>query len=894
MLSRRYFLAAVWCAAWVFWGVGLVWAEVRNPTGVAVIIGNKAYSHEQVPDVSYAHRDAEAFKRYVLEVLGFDPENVIDLRDANQGEMESVLGNKRQHEGRLWSYLDPCDGSDVVVFYSGHGVPGLRDKRGYLLPSNADPNTAEINGYPIEDLYGNLAKLEEARSVRVFLDACFSGGSEAGLLIHSASPVFTLFTLPEVPAKVTVLSAAENSQVASWDPQAGHGLFTHHLLDALYGKGDTDRDGKVMAGEVKKYLDRHMTKAARRRFGRLQNAELRGEEGVVLAAAPAGGFPERPELGVGKVRGDDKVTGDEIKGEGEGRTGKGSDPPQGYKQAMFLLGMKEAFEARDYSRVLEYGKELEAVGGALPDEAHHFLGVARFHEGRPGEARVALRSYVEKAGREGRYYEGSLKLLLAVKEKDDGAFAAAQSKNTVAGYGEYLSSWPGGRHRDEAERRKREQEDDAAFGEAKGADTGSAYEAYLSSYPRGRHAGEARSRRRELAEVERVEVSLELRREDRVMVQRGLESLGKAVGGADGVFGRRTRAGLRSWQKSKGLEETGYLTREQADALTAMGREVEEEAKERAEAERKAREQQAREEAARREREQREAARRREVERQVGRVFRDCGGCPEMVVVPAGSFEMGSPSSEEGRADDEGPVHRVTIRKVFAVGVREVTRGEYRRFVRATRHSAGDSCMTFEDGELKDRGGWNWEDPGYWQTDGHPVVCVSWEDAKGYVEWLSRETGEEYRLLSEAEWEYVARAGSRGARYWGGSEAGQCGHANGADKEAEKRYGNWTVVSCNDGHVHTAPVGSYGANGFGLQDVLGNVWEWAEDCWNGSYAGAPSDGSAWETGDCGRRVLRGGSWVNGPRFLRSAIRYWSSTGYRINLDGFRVARTLTP
>ena len=278
----------------------------------------------------------------------------------------------------------------------------------------------------------------------------------------------------------------------------------------------------------------------------------------------------------------------------------------------------------------------------------------------------------------------------------------------------------------------------------------------------------------------------------------------------------------------------------------------------------------------------------------VGKVFRDCGECPEMVVVPAGSYLMGSPSTEVGRDDDEGPVHQVVIGEPFAVGVKEVTRGEYMRFVRVTGHSAGDSCWTYEDGEWKDRGGRNWEDPGFGQMDGHPAVCVNWEDAKGYVEWLSRETGEEYRLLSEAEWEYVARGGSGRARYWG--EDGQCGYANGADRALKGRYSDWKweVASCNDGHVHTAPVGSFASNGFGLYDVLGNVWEWVEDCWKESYAGAPSDGRAWESGNCGRRVLRGGSWDDVPWYLRSASRGRDATGNRYDDFGFRVARTLTP
>ena len=160
------------------------------------------------------------------------------------------------------------------------------------------------------------------------------------------------------------------------------------------------------------------------------------------------------------------------------------------------------------------------------------------------------------------------------------------------------------------------------------------------------------------------------------------------------------------------------------------------------------------------------------------------------------------------------------------------------------------------------------------------MINVSWEDAQGYVRWLSRKTGEEYRLLSESEWEYVARAGTR-TRYWWGDEIGRNrANCDGCGSRWEDRQ--------------TAPVGSFSANGFGLHDVHGNVWEWVEDCWNESYAGAPRDGSAWESGECGRRVLRGGSWYNNLRYLRSAFRGRNSAGNRYMFIGFRVARTLTP
>ena len=257
-----------------------------------------------------------------------------------------------------------------------------------------------------------------------------------------------------------------------------------------------------------------------------------------------------------------------------------------------------------------------------------------------------------------------------------------------------------------------------------------------------------------------------------------------------------------------------------------------------------------------------------------GRVFRNCNVCPVMVNVPPGSFTMGSPASEDGRLDYEGPRHRVTIEYSFAVGVYEVTFAEWDACVRA------DACGRYRP-----------DDEG-WGRGRRPVINVNWEDAQEYVRWLSRETGAAYRLLSEAEYEYVARAGTETARYWGESESGQCGHGNGKDRTGEHVSG-WRTADCSDGYAYTAPVGSYQPNAFGLYDVLGNVGEWTEDCANEDYWGAPTDGSAWRSGDCSHRVLRDGSWYYSPSFLRSAHRGWYLASVRGDgLFGFRVARTM--
>jgi formylglycine-generating enzyme required for sulfatase activity len=272
-----------------------------------------------------------------------------------------------------------------------------------------------------------------------------------------------------------------------------------------------------------------------------------------------------------------------------------------------------------------------------------------------------------------------------------------------------------------------------------------------------------------------------------------------------------------------------------------------------------------------------------------GHVFRDCEDCPEMVVIPPGRFRMGDLNG--GGRSDEKPVHDVRIKYNFAVGKYEVTRGEYAIFVKATGRGAGDGCYYHTGEEWKKGGSKSWRDPGYDQTDRDPVACINWDDAKAYVSWLSRRQGQRYRLLSEAEWEYVARAGS-GSKYSFGNDKGAlCGHGNGADGSTSF---SWRNGACDDGYSEqTAPVGSFKANNFGLHDIHGNVWEWVADCWHGSYQGAPTNGSAWTSGgNCSRRVLRGGSWLSYPWYLRVADRSWGGTGGRVSVNGFRVARTV--
>jgi sulfatase modifying factor 1 len=274
-----------------------------------------------------------------------------------------------------------------------------------------------------------------------------------------------------------------------------------------------------------------------------------------------------------------------------------------------------------------------------------------------------------------------------------------------------------------------------------------------------------------------------------------------------------------------------------------------------------------------------------------GKIFRDCKSCPEMRVIYSGRFDMGSPESEDGRGDDEGPVHRVTV-AAFALGKTEITRGQFAEFVKKSGYDTGDKCWTLENGKYGEHTG-SWREPGFPQNDKHPVTCINWNDATAYAKWLSRKTGKKYRLPTEAEWEFAARGNTKTSRYWGNKPDKACRYANGADLSAQAKIQgarSWSIHDCTDGFAYTAPVGRFRPNAFGLYDMLGNVWEWTEDNYHDSYEGAPAVAGAWQ-GDGRKRVLRGGSWNNSPSNVRAAIRFGNKPDIRFSTFGFRVARS---
>jgi formylglycine-generating enzyme required for sulfatase activity len=243
-----------------------------------------------------------------------------------------------------------------------------------------------------------------------------------------------------------------------------------------------------------------------------------------------------------------------------------------------------------------------------------------------------------------------------------------------------------------------------------------------------------------------------------------------------------------------------------------------------------------------------------------GSEFKECAvACPSMVVIPAGKFSMGSPEEEVDRTEGEGPQHEVAIARPFAVSKYEVAFDQWDACVAAA------ACPRARDA---------------WGRGIMPVINVSWDDAQLYVAWLSRLTGKEYRLLTEAEWEYAVRAGSNTRYAW----------------EDEPGIGNANCNGCGGAWIlQAAPVGSFRPNAFGIYDMEGNVWEWVEDIWHDSYEDAPADGSAWlQGGDATYRVIRGGSWHNETELLRAASRFKRHRKVQFDTLGFRVARTMRP
>lgn len=268
-----------------------------GPYDIAVVIGNQNYK-PPIPKVEFAHRDAKAMRKFAIDVLGVKESNVIELLDAKQSEMLFVFGSGDNPKGRLFQYVRENQ-SNVFVFFSGHGVPGAESGRNFLLPVDADPDYAEINGYPIGDLYKNLSQIG-AKTVQVYIEACFSGQSAGGPLIKAASPVFLSKKEPIIPSGMTVITASQGNQLANWDLESRHGLFTNYFLEGVYGAADQPPHGNgdlnISLKELHTWLNDEMSYVAKRRYKRDQSPFVYGEDSIIVAALPLGKKLARPKI----------------------------------------------------------------------------------------------------------------------------------------------------------------------------------------------------------------------------------------------------------------------------------------------------------------------------------------------------------------------------------------------------------------------------------------------------------------------------------------------------------------------------------------------------------------------------------------------------------------------
>ena len=251
-----------------------------NPYGIAVIIGNQKYTNRDVPDVQFAKRDAQTIKQYLANMLGYRDENIFYLENAAKADFERIFGTDRVAQGKLYNWVKPQQ-SDVFIYYSGHGAPDTKNKKAYFMPSNSDPNYVQIDGYPLDTFYKNLNQIP-AKSITVVLDACFSGGSQGGVLLSHASPMYIDVEIPFYGDKINLFASASGSQISSWYSEGKHTLFTYYFLRAIRGEADRNKDRNITVNEMKLFINENVPYMARRLYGREQTPVVKGNADHVI------------------------------------------------------------------------------------------------------------------------------------------------------------------------------------------------------------------------------------------------------------------------------------------------------------------------------------------------------------------------------------------------------------------------------------------------------------------------------------------------------------------------------------------------------------------------------------------------------------------------------------
>ena len=684
---------------------------------VALVVGNADYAH--APALANPPNDATDVGA-ALGRLGFA---VTRLENAGYATLRRGLRE----------FARAASASEVaVVFYAGHGIEV--DQRNFLVPVDArlvSDQDVEFEAVPLDLVLRAAARASELRLV--ILDACRENPFAAAMQRAGATRSLGRGLARVEPAGETLVAYAAKEGTVAADGEGRNSPYSEALLRYL------EEPGLEVGLMFRKVRDAVLASTDGRQepfvYGSLSS------RGAYLTARPvASDSPSSADpLADGQLAAD-RLTAERLAAERLARE----------EELLFWESVKDSADAADLEAYLgrypsgayealariRLGRlEGSVEGSALPESAGT---AAPAQEGSPGPAPnpESMESSLGLGRSERRRIQEGLAALGFDPGPADGLFGRGtrgaigrwQSSRgeSATGYLDAESakallaaagSQTQGGASDEAVQAERLAAEREFWASVKGSKDPRDFDAYLAAYPGGVYETLARRRRDELVEAD------------------------------DAAYAKAQSLGT---VESYGRYLSAYPSGRHAG------------------------------EARRRELTLREAERLAR-EREPGRRFRDCEGCPEMVVLPAGSYRMGSPPDEEGRDDSEGPVHRVTISKPIAVGRYEVTRGEYRRFVKETEYTKGGACLTVDGGEIKEDSGRGWRNPGYGQNDNHPVVCVSWEDARAYARWLSRKTGKTYRLPSESEWEYAARAGTSTATYWGDDPADVCAYENSWD-----------------------------------------------------------------------------------------------------------------
>ncbi len=778
-----------------------------TPKRIALVIGNDAY--QRVSKLQKAGNDASAMARE-LKTAGFD---VVLHKDLNYRAMVKAVE----------TLADRITGGDqVVVFFAGHGVQ-IRTGN-YLLPVDIEASSEgeiEKTAYALADLTDKLSEAKASFAL-VLVDACrdnpikSKGRSVGGS--RGLSPI-------EPPkGQIVVFSASKGQQALdrlSDDDTNPNGVFTREFIQCMKQPGVKIQDLMV---EV---------------------------QDSVETLAQSISHDQRPAV-YNEARGNFYFFGPTtVQVQGQAPSPAAADPETRTWDAAERVNSVESYQA--YLNSYPKGRYVSA-------------------------AKIAMAGLKQAAARPTATPVPTKPSPVPSDDPETALWKAVESGNTTEDYGVYLKQYPKGKYValakqrgkriDDDARAKAEAEEQAAWQAAEGAQTAESYLAYSARYPSGRYSALAQTRANKLKND--MQAQAEAKDWERARSAHSEPAYNDYLSRyPSGRYADLAKVGQTRLQREAADQKQQETARQQREQREAAQRE-EQEAWQKAEA--------ATDSAtvqryldrypsgphAEQARSQLAAVKKAEAELRPGKVFKDCADCPEMVVLPAGSFQMGS---NDGDADEK-PVHSVSIRG-FAMGKTEVTRGQFGAFVSATGHNTGSSCWSLT-GDTPDR---NWRNPGYSQTDNDPVACVNWDDAQAYVRWLAQKTGKSYRLPSESEWEYACRAGANQT---------YCG-SNDVDSVA--------VYGRKSGD-RTLPVAGKQANAWGLFDMSGNVLEWTQDCFNENYLGAPGDGSAWLAGNCGLRVLRGGAWYYNASSTRAAGRGRDGATNRNSNGGFRLARML--